>query len=176
MFTGGSSSAVGAHFVPVESGLFGSDVLVCHREFREPRGAGGRTGSQFLLVSQSGSGQLLGGSGPQDTDFRSAQGLKGLGSCCCARAGTGLSWDPLCSFLISCSTQCPCALALTAVPGLFLIPGCSSGPGSSEDGSGDQPDAGASAVHHGLRLLRQPPDQRHVLRVLQGVPAETAEQ
>lgn len=59
MFTGGISSAVGAHVVPVESGLFGADVLVCHREFREPRGAGGRTGSQFLLAFQSGSGQLL---------------------------------------------------------------------------------------------------------------------
>lgn len=92
--------------------------------------------------------------------------LEGLGSCCCARAGTGLSWDPLCSFLISCSTQCPSAPALTAVPGLFLIPGCSSAPRRSEDGSGDKPDAGASAVYHGLRVLWQPPHQRDVLRVL----------
>lgn len=59
MFTGGISSAVGAHFVPVESRLFGSDVLLCHREFWEPRGTGGRAGSQFLFAFQSGSGQLL---------------------------------------------------------------------------------------------------------------------
>lgn len=98
--------------------------------------------------------------------FQEPRVLKGLGSCCCVRAGTGLSWDPLCSFLISCSTQCPRALALTAVPGLFLIPGCSSVPGRSEDGSGDEPDTGASAVYHGLRVLWQSPDQRHVLRVL----------
>lgn len=31
--------------------------------------------------------------------------LEGLGSHCCARAGAGLSRDPLCSFLISCSVQ-----------------------------------------------------------------------
>lgn len=113
-------------------------------------------GSSWLLSSGD-------GSGPQDMDFRSPEGL---GSCCCARAGTGLSWDPLCSFLISCSTQCPSAPALTAVPGLFLIPGCSSAPRRSEDGSGDKPDAGASAVYHGLWVLWQPPHQRDVLRVL----------
>ena len=31
--------------------------------------------------------------------------LRVLGSRCCARAGTGLSRDPLCSFLISCGVQ-----------------------------------------------------------------------
>lgn len=76
MFPGGICGAEGAHFVQVESGLFGSDVLVCPREFREPRGAGGRTGSQFLLAFQSGSGQLLPAElwvvqGPRDTDFGS---------------------------------------------------------------------------------------------------------
>lgn len=59
MFTGGISSAVGAHFIAMESGLFGSDVLVCHWEFLELRGVGRRTGSQILFAFHSGSGQLL---------------------------------------------------------------------------------------------------------------------
>lgn len=47
----------------------------CVTEFREPRGAGGRAGSQFLLPSSlalaaPGCG-ALGGLGPQDVDFRS---------------------------------------------------------------------------------------------------------
>lgn len=75
VFTGGTSSAVGAHFVLLESGLFGFDVPMCQWEFREPHGAGGRAGSQFLLPSSlalaaPGCG-ALGGLGPQDMDFRS---------------------------------------------------------------------------------------------------------
>lgn len=71
--------------------------------------------------------------------------------------------DPLCSFLGSCGTMNersgPNSCAIS-------VPVCSPGPWSSEDGSGDEPDAGASAVHHGLRILRQPPHQRDVLRLL----------
>ncbi|KAG5847799.1 hypothetical protein ANANG_G00130040 [Anguilla anguilla] len=43
-----------------------------------------------------------------------------------------------------------------------------------EHGSGDQSDAGANALHPGLRFLRQPPHKWHVLRLLQGALAEAA--
>lgn len=82
--------------------------------------------------------------------------LKGLGSRCCARAGTGLSRDPLCSFLISLQRTVNERSGPNSC--LVFIPVCSLAPWRREDGSGDKPNPGASVVYHRLWILWQPPD------------------
>ena len=152
---------------------FRSCVRVCHREFRVPRGAR-RAGSRLLSAFQPGSGQppgsrAPGGSRPRRLDpvavyepwVSLAQGAR-LALLCTCRNRT------LSGSFVLLPDQLRRAVNERSGPNscLVFIPVRSLGPRRREDGSGDKPNPGAPVVYHRLWILRQPPDQRDVLRLL----------